>query len=324
MTHISALKDGIQTYIMRRLDLMQFLGYLPKYHVTDLGIVPPIAVAIINSPTSHDIFFKGIKSAICGAAPLEKSLQAVLRRQLPPNVPFTQVWGMTEMSGLGFMTPYPEDDETGSVGRLIPGMEAKFVLLITLVTTFTKFYARLIDDDGKDISAYNVRGEICLRGPIVIGGYFENDAANRESFDQDGWFKTGDIGYCAKGTEKWYIVDRKKELIKVRGFQVAPPEIEAVLVSHPYIVDAAVIGVTLPSSDGEHPRAYVVKSTVPNAVALSESDVKIFVASRLAKYKTLSGGVEFVDAIPKNASGKILKKTLRERARRETGRKAQL
>lgn len=172
---------------------------------------------------------------------------------------------------------------------------------------------RLIDDEGKDISAYDTRGELCVRGPTIISRYFGNEQANADSFDSEGYFKTGDIAYCDGATKKWYIVDRKKELIKVRGFQVAPPEIENVLLSHPNIVDAAVIGIKLPNNaDVEHPRAYVVKRQDAESAKLEAEDVKKYCAERLAKYKELTGGVIFLDAIPKNASGKILKRTLRE------------
>lgn len=104
-----------------------------------------------------------------------------------------------------------------------------------------------------------MRGEICVRGPTITPGYFNNPEAITQAFDSDGWFKTGDIAYCDEATWKWYIVDRKKELIKVRGFQVAPPELEAVLLSHPFIIDAAVIGISFPNADIEDPRAYVVR-----------------------------------------------------------------
>ncbi|CEJ94339.1 Putative Pc22g24780 protein [[Torrubiella] hemipterigena] len=143
-------------------------------------------------------------------------------------------------------------------------------------------------------------------------GYFENPKANAESFDADGWYKTGDIGYCSAEGKKWYIVDRKKELIKVRGFQVAPPEIEAVLLAHPEIVDAAVIGIPVDGADGEQPRAYVVRRPGDKGQALTETHVKEYCRSKLAKYKALTGGVKFVESIPKNASGKILKRILRE------------
>ena len=176
----------------------------------------------------------------------------------------------------------------------------------------------MIDDQDRNISDYDVRGELCIRGPTVISGYFQNPEANAQSFDSDGWFKTGDIGYCDRETKKWYIVDRKKELIKVRGFQVAPPEIEAVLLSHPLIMDAAVIGVSLPGEgDVERPRAYVVRQPVPESKDLTEGQILKFAAGKLAKYKALTGGVKFTDSIPKNASGKILKRILREDAKKD-------
>ena len=151
-----------------------------------------------------------------------------------------------------------------------------------------------------------------------MAGYFENPKANAESFDSEGFFKTGDIVYRDGKSKKWYVVDRKKELIKVRGFQVAPPEIETVLLSHPHIVDAAVIGIKHHHEpDVEHPRAYVVKRPVPESQSLDEKTVKAYCAERLARFKELTGGVHFVDAIPKNASGKILKRVLRERAKEE-------
>lgn len=113
------------------------------------------------------------------------------------------------------------------------------------------------------------------------------------------------------------MVDRKKELLKVRGFQVAPPEIEQVLLSHPLIVDAAVIGIRTTGGDGELPRAYVVKRVGEESEALGEKEVKEWCGERLARYKALTGGVKFVDAIPKNASGKILKRVLRDEAEKE-------
>ncbi|KAL1987210.1 hypothetical protein VTN96DRAFT_4542 [Rasamsonia emersonii] len=180
-------------------------------------------------------------------------------------------------------------------GRLIPNLEAK-----------------LIDDDGNNISAYGVRGELCVRGLTITPGYFENPKANAEAFDSEGWFKTGDIAYRDESTRKWYIVDRKKGLIKVRAFQVAPPELEAVLLSHPQIIDAAVIGVTIPRADSEYPRAYVVRRPGPEGQRLTKDEVKKHVADRLARYKALTGGVKFVDAIAKTASGKILKRVLKE------------
>lgn len=194
----------------------------------------------------------------------------------------------------------------------------------------------MIDDNGRDISAYNVLGELCVRGPTIINGYFENEEANKISWDTDGWFKTGDVAYCDEKSKLWYIVDRKKvysrarlrsctivntlqELIKVRGFQVAPPELEAVLLSHPEIVDAAVIGVQFGRDESELPRAYIVRRPGLNGAKLTEKEVKEYSQKRLAKFKSLEGGIKFLDAIPKNASGKILKRILREQAKKEIG-----
>lgn len=156
-----------------------------------------------------------------------------------------------------------------------------------------------------------------MRGPSVTPGYFNNPEANAQSFDSDGWFKSGDIAYCDEATRKWYIVDRKKELIKVRGFQVAPPELEAVLLSHPSIVDAAVIGISFPEADIEYPRAYVVRRPGEGGTKLTEAEVQQYVLERLARYKALTGGVKFVDTIAKNPSGKLLKRVLREEAKKE-------
>jgi len=204
---------------------------------------------------------------------------------------------------------YPEDDDTGSVGRPIPNLDIK-----------------LVDDDGKDITAYDVRGEICVKGPTIVDGYFENPEANSRDWDAEGYFHTGDIGYCDSKTKKWYIIDRKKELIKVRGFQVAPPEIEGILLSHPCVIDAAVIGVYFPHASGEPtelPRAYIVQR--PGTKLLTEKEIYNYAAEKLSKYKRLDGGVKFLKleegGIPKTASGKILKRVLRERAVKEVGPK---
>ncbi|KAJ5106107.1 hypothetical protein N7456_002782 [Penicillium angulare] len=301
VAHISTLKGGYTAYMMRRFALEEFLNTVEKYSITDLAMVPPIVIAILMSPISQGKpFLKKVRLAACGAAPLDKDVQARFRAMMGDSSPFTQVWGMTETSCIATNFPYPEHDDTGSVGRLIPNLEAK-----------------LIDELGNNISAFGVRGELCVRGPTVTPGYYKNPEANAESFDADGWFKTGDIGYCDESSRKWYIVDRRKELIKVRGFQVAPPELEAVLLSHPQIIDAAVIGVTVPGADTEYPRAYVVRRPGEVGKTLAEADVQRWVLERLSRYKALTGGVKFVGTIPRNPSGKILKRVIREDAKKE-------
>ena len=184
----------------------------------------------------------------------------------------------------------------------------------------SNYICRLVDDGGADITDYGVTGEICIRGPTIIPGYLDNPVAN-QVFDSEGFYHTGDVGYCDSRSKLWYIVDRKKELIKVRAWQVAPPELEAVLLSHPQIVDAAVIGVQFSRDESQLPRAYVVRRPGSEGDRLTEDAVKEFMDGKLAKYKRLDGGVRFVAAIPKSAAGKILKRLLREEAKKELGAK---
>lgn len=302
VAHTTPLRGGHQTYVMRRFELEPYLASVQKYQITDMALVPPLAIAIIMSPLNKKYSLKSVRTAACGAAPMSKETQARLQTLLADGAIFNQVWGMTETSCVATTFYYPEHDTTGSVGRPMPGLDVK-----------------ITDDQDKDITGYNVKGELCVRGPIVIPEYFNNPKANAESFDSEGYFRTGDIVYCDKKTKKWYVIDRKKELIKVRGFQVAPPELESVLLSHPQVVDAAVIGVHKAGDEdkNEHPRAYVVRRPGDEGAKLSEKDVLAWMDGKLAKFKQLTGGVVFVDAIPKNASGKILKRVLRDEAKAE-------
>lgn len=168
-------------------------------------------------------------------------------------------------------------------------------------------FNRIIDEDLHDVPPGSP-GELLCKGPVVTRGYHKNPQATRDAF-LDGWFRTGDIGEFRDG--KVYIVDRKKDLIKYKALQVAPAELETVLLSHPLIADAAVIGVQ--GNDTELPRAYVVA----DQTRIDEAQIKAFVKERVADYKQLRGGVVFVDSIPKNAPGKILKKDLRALAQKE-------
>ncbi|KAB8349815.1 hypothetical protein FH972_023828 [Carpinus fangiana] len=303
--HFSPLRNGAQIFILRRFELEPFLASIERHQITDMAVVPPMVIAIIMSDLSKKYSLTSVKHVTCGAAPLDKGPQARLKQLLVSETPFSQVWGMTETSCICSMLPWPEDDASGSVGHMLPGVDAK-----------------LVDDNGKDVSADDVRGELCVRGSIVISGYFENPEANARDWDKEGYFHTGDIAFRSKENGLFYIVDRKKELIKVRGFQVAPPELEAVLLSHPLLIDAAVIGVQFGRDESELPRAYVVRRlSSEDATKLTEGDIKTYMKGKLARYKELAGGVKFMDAIPKNPSGKILKRVLREMARKEIGAK---
>ncbi|KAK5198122.1 hypothetical protein LTS13_000999 [Exophiala xenobiotica] len=306
--HITPLRAGHATYILRRFELQPVCASIPKYQLTELVLVPPVAVAMLKYPALHEYNLSTLKVIMCGAGPLDKEHQNALQKIIGPGAAFTQVWGMTETSCVASKLYYPERDDTGSVGRMMPNLDVK-----------------LIDDNDKDITAYNVPGELCIRGPTIITSYFGNETATKDSFDDEGYFKTGDVMYCDSKTKKWYIIDRKKELIKVRGFQVAPAEVEGVLLSHPHIQDAAVIGIQKKDEpEVEMPRAYVARKPTADAKNLTEDEVKSYCKERLAKYKELSGGVRFIDAVPRNATGKPLKRILREMVKAESGREAKL
>jgi 4-coumarate--CoA ligase len=177
--------------------------------------------------------------------------------------------------------------------------------------------AMIVADDGSEVTARgpDARGEIWVRAPNVMKGYWRNPKATAETKTSDGWLKTGDIAYVDEDG-KFFIVDRKKELIKVKGNQVAPAELEALLLDHSAISDAAVIG--LPTEDGdERPRAYIVLQPDKQSQRTPMAEVVKFVETRVARHKRITGGVVYIDAIPKNPSGKILRKWLREKAKEE-------
>lgn len=296
----------MKTYVMRRFELESWMRNIERFQITEANMVPPMVIQVINSPLNKKYSLASIRNSWVGAAPLAAEPQARYKALLRPDTPFNQVWGMSETSCIATMVHYPEHDPTGSVGRFLPNHDAK-----------------LVDEEGRDITDYDVAGELCARGPLIVKGYFNNPEANRLAWDEDGYFHTGDVAMRRRDNGLWYIVDRKKELIKVRGFQVAPAELEGVLLSHPGISDAAVIGVSAGNASAgeqgtELPRAYLVPK---NSVGMTEKDVQSYMKERLAGYKQLVGGVKFVEAIPKNASGKILKKDLKAMAKLELGAK---
>ncbi|KAF2728920.1 4-coumarate-CoA ligase-like protein [Polyplosphaeria fusca] len=306
--HTSPLRSGILTYIMRRFDLETWLSNVPRFGITEANLNPPMVVQIINSPLTNKYPLTSIRNAWTGAAPLAKEPQARFKALLRPSAPFNQVWGMSETSCIATMMHYPEHDPTGSVGRCLPNLDAK-----------------LVDSAGRDITDFDIEGELCVRGPLIVKGYYKNPEANALAWDDEGYFHTGDVALRSRDNGLWYIVDRKKELIKVRGFQVAPAELEGVLLGHPDIEDAGVIGISAGGAGksagdegSEVPRAYLVRKS---GSVLSERHVHEYMRAQLAGYKQLVGGVVFMAAIPKNASGKILKRELRGMAKREVGAK---
>jgi 4-coumarate--CoA ligase len=168
---------------------------------------------------------------------------------------------------------------------------------------------RIVGEDGKELTVEGSTGDILVKSPAMMLGYINDEAATKDAFDEEGWLRTGDVGQLTE-ENKVFIVDRKKDLMKVRGWQVSPSEVESIIMQHPEIVDAAVIGVPLSDHTGDIPRAYVVLQL---GSKITSKSLRAFLAHDLAGYKIPQEYV-FTDRIPKNPTGKILRRTLREKA----------
>lgn len=289
-----ALRQRATLVTMPRFDLMEFLRVIQDHRCTFLFIAPPIAVALAKHPAVEQFDLSSVHSVFSGAAPLDGETAETAGRRIGAR--FFQGYGMSELSPVSHAIPAEGGMPVSSVGVLIPNCDAK------LVDPETGAELEEHGDDG-----LTAPGEIWVRGPNVMLGYLNRPDATAETLDADGFLHTGDIG--VHHVDGYFtIVDRLKELIKYHGYQIAPAELEALLLSHPKIQDAAVIGVR--GDDGEEiPKAFVVAA--PEA-GLSADDVMAFVAGQVAPHKKVRR-VEFIDAVPKSASGKILRKDLRAR-----------
>ncbi|WP_405697246.1 4-coumarate--CoA ligase family protein [Streptomyces coelicoflavus] len=286
------LRLGATVVVLPRFDLEQFLAAIQNHRITSLYVAPPIVLALAKHPLVADYDLSSLKYIVSAAAPLDARLAAACSRRLGLP-PVGQAYGMTELSPGTHVVPLDAmaDAPPGTVGRLIAGTEMRVVSLT---------------DPGKDLPA-DESGEILIRGPQIMKGYLGRPDATAAMIDEDGWLHTGDVGHV--DTDGWlFVVDRVKELIKYKGFQVAPAELEALLLTHPGIADAAVIGEY--NDDGnEVPHAFVVRQ--PAAPGLAEGEIMMYVAERVAPYKRVRK-VTLVDAVPRAASGKILRRQLRE------------
>jgi acyl-CoA synthetase (AMP-forming)/AMP-acid ligase II len=259
------------------------------YRVTRAFLVPPIVLALAKHQLVDHFDLSALQFINSGAAPLGAELEEACSKRLDCMV--FQGYGLTETSPV--LTTHPPDQTKirhGSVGLLLPNTEAQ-----------------VVDPAGGEALGRNQTGELCFRGPQVMRGYLHRPEETAQALDPDRWLRTGDIGYVDDDGYV-FIVDRVKELIKYKGMQIAPAELEAVLVSHPAITDAAVIR-TPDEEAGEVPKAFVVASS-----ELSADEVMAWVAERVAPHKKIRI-VEFVDEIPKSLSGKILRRVLMERDR---------
>ncbi|XP_015877593.1 4-coumarate--CoA ligase CCL1 [Ziziphus jujuba] len=290
---LCALRAGSSILIMHKFETHKLLELTDKYMVTIAPFVPPIVLAIVKSPEVDRYDLSSIRMVLSGAAPMGKELEDALRAKLP-NAKLGQGYGMTEAGPVLSMclafAKEPFEIKSGACGTVVRNAEMK-----------------IVDPDTGASLPRNQAGEICIRGSQIMKGYLNDPEATENTIDKEGWLHTGDIGYIDNDDEL-FIVDRLKELIKYKGFQVAPAELEAMLIAHPNISDAAVV----PMKDeaaGEIPVAFVVRS---NGSKITEDEIKQYISKQVVYYKRI-GRVFFTDKIPKAPSGKILRKDLRAR-----------
>lgn len=248
-------------------------------------VVPPLVVLLSKSAAVRKFDMSSLQYAISAAAPLRAEVLDAMSKQIP-QLKVRQYYGMSE--GGTFTAQTDTFCKSGSVGVLRSGVYAKVLNI----------------ESGEEVGA-NATGELLFKGPGIMKGYIGDSDATKSSFDNEGWLHSGDIGYYDENNE-WFIVDRLKELIKYKGFQVAPAELEALILSLPFVKDVGVIGIP-DDLAGELPMAFVVKGG-----NCTEKDVIDFVASKTSPAKRLHGGVRFVNEIPKTPSGKILRRVLRQ------------
>jgi acyl-CoA synthetase (AMP-forming)/AMP-acid ligase II len=299
------LQWGGTVITLPRFDLEQFLRAIQDHKVTRAFVAPPILLALAKHPLVEQFDLSSLRSLTSGAAPLDESLAFAAQDRLrtlagtgDDGVTVAQGYGMTELSPVSHTTPDHGLEPAGAgatpkgtVGYAIPNTEC-----------------RLIDPATGEDAAEGERGELWVRGPQVMAGYLNNQQATADTLDADGWLHTGDVA-IVDDAGRYTVVDRVKELIKYKGYQVAPAELEAVLIGHPQIADAAVIGVKDAESGEELPKAFLVRAP---GTEITEDEVKAYMAEKVAPHKKIRI-VEFIDQVPKSSAGKILRKELRAR-----------
>jgi acyl-CoA synthetase (AMP-forming)/AMP-acid ligase II len=290
----AALWQGATLVTMPRFDLEQFLTILQDHRVTAAAVVPPIMLALAKHPLVDRFDLSALRFLGSGAAPLDAELEEACAKRL--GCLTAQGYGLTETSPV--LTAHPPEEASirhGSAGQLLPTTEAK-----------------VVDPATGEALGRNQDGELCFRGPQVMRGYRNRPDETAQLLDADGWLHSGDIGHV-DDDGYFYVVDRVKELIKYKGLQIAPAELEAVLVSHPAVADAAVVRIS-DEQAGEVPKAFVVATA-----DLAAHEVMDYVAERVAPHKRVRHKrvrhVEFIDQIPRSLSGKILRRVLMERDR---------
>ena len=299
------LYQGYKLVVMERFDIEKWCAHVQNYRITFSYVVPPVVLLLSKHPVVDKYDLSSLRMMNSGAAPLTHELVEAVYARIKCGI--KQGYGLSETSPTTHTQPWEEwRTSIGSVGKMLPNMEAKYMTM---------------PEDGsepREVSAGEV-GELYMKGPNVFQGYHNNPAATAECLT-DGWFRTGDVGYQDKNGN-FYITDRVKELIKYKGFQVAPAELEGILVDHEAIDDVAVIGIESEAHGTEVPLAYIVRSATSKSSGASAeqeaANIIKWLDGKVAYHKRLRGGVRFVDAIPKSVSGKILRRVLKKQAKEE-------
>ncbi|KAI8904681.1 hypothetical protein EDD86DRAFT_194567 [Gorgonomyces haynaldii] len=289
--HCTAFK-GISLVVLPKFIPELYLESIQKYRVTMLHIVPPIVLFMAKHPVIDKFDLSCVQKIMSGAAPLSGELTQAVKQRLPSHPIVKQGYGMTETTPV-VICQRDDGIVDGSIGQLVPNAEA-----------------RIVDPEtGKDLGI-NQAGELWVRGPMVMKGYLNNEKATKETIDRDGWLHTGDIAVVDKNGH-FFIVDRLKELIKYKGLQVPPAELEAKLLAHPKVSDCAVIGVP-DERAGEVAMAFIVPA--PD-VKFNPQEIIEYIAGQVSEHKRLHGGIRVIKEIPKSAAGKILRRQLRDLVR---------
>lgn len=285
---------GWTLVVLPKFDIETFCRIIQEYRITFSYVVPPVVLQLAKHPVVPNYDLSSLRMMNSGAAPLTKEL--VEQQYARTKVPVKQGYGLSETSPTTHTQPWGLWRSTiGSVGRMLPNQTAKYM-----------------SEDEKEVPIGQV-GELWIKGPNIFQGYLNNPEGTKNALTADGYFKTGDVGYQDKDGN-FYITDRVKELIKYKGFQVPPAELEGLLQSHPNVDDVAVLGIYSEEQATEVPRAFVVPTKGVDGSKQTAEEITNWLAERVASHKRLRGGVTFVDEIPKSASGKILRRVLKKTA----------
>jgi 4-coumarate--CoA ligase len=297
---------GLTTIIMPRFEIERWCSLVQQHRITFSYIVPPIVVLLSKHPKVTDYDLSSMRMTNSGAAPLTRDLiESVYQRT---GIRIKQGYGLSETSPTTHQQRWEDwQSGMGSTGWMVPNMEMKFCAVPGAEA----------ESDGTKELPRGQTGELYVKGPNIFLGYHNKPEATAGCLSEDGWFRTGDVGHLTERGDL-YITDRLKELIKYKGFQVPPAELEGYLVDNEMVDDVAVVGVESEELGTEVPRAYIVRKGGMKAVQKGdEARIIKWLAAKVANHKKLRGGVKFVDAIPKSASGKILRRILKEEAKKE-------